>query len=80
MQEFFLVPQLLFFNLTKITRHYFHKTYKIFEKFDVVSRTFSISSLKFLLKLASHYEKVAEHVSSFPSAAGDHRLVISVYG
>ncbi len=35
----------LFINLTKITQHYFYKTYKIFEKFDAVSRTFSISFL-----------------------------------
>ncbi len=47
-----------FLNLTKIMRHYFYKTYKIFEKFDGVLWTFSISSLKFLLKLASHYEKL----------------------
>ncbi len=46
-----------FFYFTKITRHYFTK-HKIFEKSDGVTRTFSISSLKFLLKLASHYEKL----------------------
>ncbi len=51
------IPQPLFY-LTKITRHNFYKTYKIFEKFGGVSRTFSISSLKFLQKLASHYEKL----------------------
>ncbi len=51
------VPQPLFFNLTKITRHCLYKTHKIFEKFGGVSQTFSISSLKFLHKPASHYEK-----------------------
>ncbi len=62
MQKFFFGSTKLhthsFFNLTKITRHYFYKTYKIFENVDGVSRTFSISSLKFPLKLASHYEKL----------------------
>ncbi len=52
------VPQLLLFKLTKITRHYFYKTYTIFEKFERVSRTFSISSSKFLLKLSSHFKKL----------------------
>ncbi len=54
---FFTVSQSFFFNLTKIMRHSFYKTYKIFEKFEVL-RTFSISSLMFLLKLASHYKKL----------------------
>ncbi len=52
--RFDTVPQPFFLNLTKITRHYFCKTYKIFEKFDRVSQTFSVSSLKCLLKLVSH--------------------------
>ncbi len=47
-----------FFRHTKIRRHYFYKVYKIFEKFDGVIRTFSISSLKFFLKLASHIKKL----------------------
>ncbi len=61
MQKFFFLFRQFhnhFFFLTKITRHYFDKTYKIFEKFDRVSGTFSISSLKFLLKLASYYKKL----------------------
>ncbi len=59
-----------FFYLTKITQHYFYKTCKIFWKLDGVSQTFSISSLKFLLKLTSH-QKVVEHISCFPSTMGD---------
>ncbi len=50
------VPQLLFFF--KSRNIIFTKLVKIFEKFDVVSRTVSISSLKFLVKLVSHYEKL----------------------
>ncbi len=65
-----------FFNLTKIRRHYFYKTYKIFEKFDGVSRTFSVSSLEFLLKLASHYEKLRSQVFH----PRRERLTIFVYG
>ncbi len=39
-----LRPHFFFLNVTKIVRHYFYKTYKIFEKFDGVSRTFSINT------------------------------------
>ncbi len=55
---FFLLTQFhnyFFFNLTKIMRHYLYKTYKIFKKFNGISRTFSINSLKFLIK-PSQYE------------------------
>ncbi len=41
-----------------MAQQYLYKIYKIFEKPDGVARTCSISSLKFLLKLASHYEKL----------------------
>ncbi len=61
LQKFFFVSTQFhnhFFCFTKITQHYFYKTCKIIKKFDGVSQTFSISSLKFLLKLASHYEKL----------------------
>ncbi len=52
------VSQNFFKNLTKITLHYFYKTYNIFDKFNGMSRTFSISSLMFLLKLALHCENL----------------------
>ncbi len=55
---FLLSSTTTFLYFTKIRRHYFYKTYKIFKQYDGVLRTFSKSSWKFLLKLASHYKKL----------------------
>ncbi len=62
MRKFLFVSTMLynhfFFILLKSCVIIFYKIYKIFEKFDGVSRTLSVSSLKFFLKPASQYEKL----------------------
>ncbi len=68
-----------FFNLTKITRHYFCKTYKIFEKFGGVFTNIFHKFFKVSSQTSCTQRKDAEHILSFPSAVGNHRLAIFVY-